>query len=107
SKDAYYNYYATQVVFQYTGGEGPLWDRWNKKMRDTLVGSRDVKGHARGSWAPQGGDHGRAKGGRLYATALNCMTLEVYYRVLPIYQEQAFAEQFEEMAATPAEAGGE
>ncbi|MCC6493573.1 MAG: terpene cyclase/mutase family protein [Pirellulales bacterium] len=94
--DAYYNYYATQVVFQYTGGTGPLWDAWNKSMREGLLAGRDTKGHAQGSWAPQQGDHGREKGGRLYATALNCMTLEVYYRLLPIYQEKAFADGFAE-----------
>ncbi|RIK88946.1 MAG: hypothetical protein DCC67_00225 [Planctomycetota bacterium] len=96
TNDAYYNYYATQVVFQYTGGEGKMWDRWNKKMRDMLIETRDAEGHARGSWQPRQGDHGRDKGGRLYATALNCMTLEVYYRLLPIYQEKAFKEGFDE-----------
>jgi len=94
--DAYYNYYATQVVFQFTSGKGPTWDAWNKAMRDMLVGSRETKGHAEGSWVPLAGDHGKDKGGRLYATALNCMTLEVYYRLLPIYQSKAFAEGFEE-----------
>ena len=93
--DAYYNYYATQVVFQYTAGKGPLWDKWNKQMRDLLVTTQQTEGHIAGSWAPQDGDHGKAKGGRLYATALNCMTLEVYYRLLPIYQTEAFAEGFE------------
>ncbi len=94
--DAYFNYYATQVVFQFTGGEGPLWDTWNKQMRDFLIAGQAMKGHVAGSWAPQDGDHGKDKGGRLYATALNCMTLEVYYRLLPIYGTEAFAEGFEE-----------
>jgi hypothetical protein len=95
-KDAYFNYYATQVVFQYTSGKGKLWDKWNKAMRDMLTKTRATEGHAAGSWAPQSGDHGKDKGGRLYATALNCMTLEVYYRLMPIYQSEAFAEGFEE-----------
>ncbi|HEX6963209.1 MAG TPA: hypothetical protein VF175_15185, partial [Lacipirellula sp.] len=94
-KDAYFNYYATQVVFQYTSGKGKVWDKWNKSMRDMLTGARETKGHAEGSWTPQDGDHGKVKGGRLYATALNCMTLEVYYRLLPIYQTKAFEEGFE------------
>jgi hypothetical protein len=95
-KDAYFNYYATQVVFQYTSGKGKLWDKWNKAMRDMLTKTRAAEGHAAGSWAPQSGDHGKDKGGRLYATALNCMTLEVYYRLMPIYQSEAFEQGFEE-----------
>jgi hypothetical protein len=94
--DAYFNYYATQVIFQYTSGKGDLWKKWNTAMRDMLVAGQQAKGEAKGSWAPGDGDHGKAKGGRLYATALNCMTLEVYYRLLPIYQTQAFEDGFEE-----------
>jgi hypothetical protein len=63
-------------------------------MRDKLIASQDQNGHAAGSWAPKDGDHGKEKGGRLYATALNCMTLEVYYRLMPIYQAQAVKEDF-------------
>jgi hypothetical protein len=95
-QDAYFNYYATQVVFQYTSGKGPMWDKWNKTMRDMLTKGQETKGHAEGSWRARDGDHGRAKGGRLYATALNCMTLEVYYRLMPIYQSKAFDDEFEE-----------
>jgi hypothetical protein len=94
--DAYFNYYATQVIFQYTSGKGDLWKKWNTAMRDMLVATQLSDGEGKGSWAPGNGDHGKAKGGRLYATALNCMTLEVYYRLLPIYQDQAFDERFEE-----------
>ncbi len=32
-----------------------------------------------------GGDHGGKVGGRLYCTAMAAMTLEVYYRDMPIY----------------------
>jgi len=94
--DAYFNYYATQVLFQYTSGKGEVWDKWNKAMREMLISTRATEGHPQGSWVPLEGDHGKAKGGRLYATALNCMTLEVYYRLLPIYQSKAFEEGFEE-----------
>jgi hypothetical protein len=92
--DAYYNFYATQLVFQFTDGQGDLWKKWNAAIRDKLIASQDQSGHAAGSWAPKDGDHGKEKGGRLYATALNCMTLEVYYRLMPIYQEQAVKDQF-------------
>jgi hypothetical protein len=92
--DVYYNFYATQLVFQFSDGKGELWKKWNTAMRDKLIASQDERGHAEGSWAPKDGDHGKAKGGRLYATALNCMTLEVYYRLMPIYQEKAVEQEF-------------
>jgi len=79
----YYNYYATQVMHQY-GGE--LWTEWNKVMRDQLVASQRKKGHAKGSWDVTD-RHGGA-GGRLYQTCLSIMTLEVYYRHLPLYQHR-------------------
>jgi hypothetical protein len=92
--DAYYNFYATQLVFQFTDGQGEWWKKWNTSMRDKLIASQDQNGHAAGSWAPKDGDHGKEKGGRLYATALNCMTLEVYYRLMPIYQQKAVNDEF-------------
>ena len=83
----YYNYYATQVVFHY-GGD--TWKEWNKKMRDHLVNTqvKDEKDHAFGSWYFNG-DHGSKSGGRLYITALSAMTLEVYYRYMPIYKSKS------------------
>ena len=88
--DMYYNYYATQVMRHYGGEE---WERWNGVMRDQLVNSQAMEGHARGSWH-QGGDHGSRSGGRHYVTSMSCMILEVYYRHLPLYQQQAAEEDF-------------
>lgn len=80
-EDVYYNYYATQVFFQQ---ESAMWDRWNPLMRDYLVSSQSVLGHEKGSWYFDGNRHNEV-GGRLYCTAMCCMTLEVYYRHMPIY----------------------
>jgi len=80
--DMYYNYYATQVLHHWGGEE---WQNWNKVMREQLVKSQRRTGHAAGSWDVADG-HGRA-GGRLYMTSLCVMTLEVYYRHLPLYQQ--------------------
>lgn len=77
----YYNYYATQVLHHYGGDE---WIRWNEKMRDHLVDTQIRRGHGRGSWDPA--DPHASSGGRLYMTTLATMTLEVYYRHLPLYQ---------------------
>ena len=80
----YYNYYATQVMLHYGGEE---WNKWNAVMRDHLVNTQAKEGHAAGSWGlPPGEAHG-ARGGRLYMTCLCTMTLEVYYRHLPLYGE--------------------
>jgi hypothetical protein len=81
--DMYYNYYATQVMHHWGG---PEWQRWNAVMRDQLIKTQLKQGHATGSWNvadPHGGS-----GGRLYMTCLAVMTLEVYYRHLPIYQRE-------------------
>jgi hypothetical protein len=85
----YYNYYATQVMHHW--GSYP-WERWNAVMRDYLVNSQSKRGHERGSWYFQGSDLGDGAGGRLYYTALAAMTLEVYYRHMPLYREQIASE---------------
>ena len=80
--DMYYNYYATQVMHHWGG---PEWDRWNKVMREHLIQTQILDGHATGSWNVAD-PHGYA-GGRLYMTSLALLTLEVYYRHLPLYQK--------------------
>jgi hypothetical protein len=88
----YYNYYATQVMHHWGGDE---WTKWNTAMRDQLVNTQEHAGHAAGSWSPLNEDgskrdpHGSDAGGRLYTTCLSILTLEVYYRHLPLYQRQA------------------
>ena len=82
--DIYFNYYATQVL-HHLGG--PHWKQWNPKMRDYLIETQDQSGtHRAGSWYFT--DPHAAYGGRLYTTAMAVMTLEVYYRYLPLYDER-------------------
>lgn len=89
----YYWYYGTICMFQLGG---PQWERWNSRMRDALLplqcratlgdGSRS---HEYGSFPPFGqgwGQWGRV-GGRVYSTAINVLTLEIYYRHTPTYLE--------------------
>ena len=69
--------------------QGKDWERWNHFVRETLVNSQ-VNGLDcdRGSWDPMMPDvdaWGRSAG-RLYQTSLSLLTLEVYYRYLPLYQ---------------------
>lgn len=87
--NVYYWYYATQVMHHYGGSS---WRAWNDKMRDVLVSTQEIKGHAAGSWTPRGNgiDGGFADyAGRIYMTALSLCTLEVYYRHLPLYGQAA------------------
>jgi len=90
SGNIYYEYYATQVM-HHMGGEA--WDFWNlgpkgdgkAGIRDTLIARQDqTTGHHRGSFT--GHDH---VGGRLGATSLCLLSLEVYYRHLPLYRREA------------------
>ena len=87
----YYNYYATQVM-KHWGGD--MWKKWNARMRDFLVKSQSKKGVTEGSWFYNPTNHAQEKGGRLYVTAMCCMTLEVYYRYLPLYSEEAADDDF-------------
>lgn len=86
----YYNYYATQAIKHYGGAK---WNGWNKVMRDFLVKSQSKEGNMAGSWH-FGDGHASDAGGRLYNTALACMTLEVYYRYLPLYGDKAANDDF-------------
>lgn len=84
--EMYYNYYATQAMFAWgdekeEGGE-KLWTQWNDRTRDMLVKLQAKDGHQQGSWISTG----HQEGGRHFATCLAAMTLEIYYRKLPVYQ---------------------
>jgi hypothetical protein len=88
-RNIYYYYYATQV--QHNMG-GDSWDKWNKDMRDMLVDGQDQgttanKADQKGSWANDGDAWG-SQMGRLGYTSLCLLTLEVYYRHLPLYRRE-------------------
>jgi hypothetical protein len=83
----YYNYYATQVLHHFGG---PDWKTWNEEMRDLLIkrqdqGNTPKHAHQKGSWDSTG-DLYHGAGGRIMATSLSLLTLEVYYRHLPLYR---------------------
>ncbi len=83
----YFNYYATQVM-HHMGGDS--WGNWNPKMREALIKTQDQGRapklpHQIGSWGPEGDTFG-AQGGRIMQTSLSLLTLEVYYRHLPLYR---------------------
>ena len=78
--DFYFDYYATLSLYQH---QGPIWTEWNEKLKEIYVTLQHKTGANRGSWDPKGG-HTKA-GGRVLATGLAVLSLEVYYRLLPMY----------------------
>ena len=90
--NVYYWYYATQVMHNYTGYE---WDAWNRAMRKLLIHTqtRQTGSCANGSWDPANpsADAWGVPAGRHFLTTLSCLTLEIYYRYLPLYKVDAEA----------------
>ena len=52
-------------------------------MKDELLDHQVTDGGAAASWPPD--DEWADVGGRVYQTAICTLTLEVYYRYLPLY----------------------
>lgn len=72
----YYWYYGTYAMFQVGG---PNWKKWNDAMKKALLETQRTGRICQdGSWDPVG--EWCIVGGRVYATAINALTLEIYYR---------------------------
>jgi hypothetical protein len=74
--DFYYWYYGSYALWQFSGRP---WDQWQKKLLDSVVEHQRQDGDEKGSWDPQVDPWGDS-GGRVYSTAINTLSLEVYYR---------------------------
>lgn len=79
----YYWYYGTLAMFQRQGDD---WIRWNAALQEELVQRQRLDGDLAGSWDAD--DQWGGYGGRIYSTALATLSLEVYYRYLPIYGQE-------------------
>ena len=77
----YYWYYGT-LAMRHVGGDA--WERWNHRLKSTLVSLQETSGKNAGSWEPNGVWGGY--GGRVYSTAMAALNLEVYYRYLPSHE---------------------
>ena len=75
SVNFYHWYLGTQAMFQVGGRR---WLDWNKSLQAALLPRQLRDGCHDGSWPPVG--EWCIAGGRVYATALNALTLETYYR---------------------------
>jgi hypothetical protein len=71
----YYWYHGTNAMFQ-VGAEP--WARWSDSLQAVLLPTQRDAGCEAGSWDPVG--EWCLSGGRVYATAINALTLQAYYR---------------------------
>lgn len=78
--NTYYWYYATLALYQQ---QGETWKTWNAALTKQLLDNQRRSGPAEGSWDPV--DGWSRIGGRVYQTAICTLSLEVYYRYLPMY----------------------
>ena len=87
-RNMYYWYYATQLLHNVGGTP---WKQWNLRIRTILIANQiQGSGCDRGSWDPNSPqpDAWGTSAGRHYMTCMSLLTLEVYYRYLPLYQER-------------------
>ena len=92
--NAYFNYYTTQIMHHV---QGPAWDAWNTQMQASLLPAQATTGHAKGSWQEGVADAAWDKqAGRLYATSLCTLMLEVYYRHMSIYDTKSTGGEFKD-----------
>ncbi len=86
TRDTYYWYYATQIL-KHLGGQA--WETWYQSLHPLLVSTQIRQGDLSGSWNPLEPvpDRWGAHGGRIYVTTMNLLSLEVEYRLLPLYDE--------------------
>jgi len=71
---------------------GDSWKKWNETLKPTMINNQCKGGpldgttnDKDGSWDPQSWID--EYGGRVFTTALGALTLEVYYRYLPMYSK--------------------
>ncbi|MFM7056901.1 MAG: hypothetical protein ACKO2P_08250 [Planctomycetota bacterium] len=81
----FYGWYYGSLALHQHGG--PEWQTWNERTRELLISGQIQSGPMAGSWDPT--DLWSRYGGRLYSTTFATLTLEVYYRLLPLQQLQA------------------
>ena len=83
SYNYYFWYYGCLAMHQH---QGPVWERWNARLRPILLKGqidRSDRSDLDGSWDPAG--QWGSNAGRCVVTAMAALSLEVYYRYLPLY----------------------
>lgn len=82
--DFYYWHHASMALWQFDGPSGAYWKQWNESLKGAIVKNQNAGKECKaGSWEPV--DRWSAEGGRVYATAINALTMETYYRYANIF----------------------
>jgi hypothetical protein len=87
--DWYYLYYAALALYRH---QGEYWEEFNEHMKETLTTLQKKTGDDAGSWDPRGSGHAQQMG-RVVCTAMGTLSLEVYYRLLPLYGFALWSEE--------------
>jgi hypothetical protein len=77
--DVYYWYYASLSMLNM---QNPRWKDWNVRTRESLIKMQRKEGPYAGCWDTN--VRWADRGGRIFTTAMATLTLEVYYRYLPL-----------------------
>ncbi len=84
--DYYYWYYGSLAMRQ---TQGMAWTKWNDRIKPILLEKQILLGANRGSWTAEGSKFQFDKvAGRVVTTAMAALSLEVYYRYLPLYSPE-------------------
>ncbi|MGB2819616.1 MAG: prenyltransferase/squalene oxidase repeat-containing protein, partial [Phycisphaerae bacterium] len=83
-------YYGSLAMMQL---QNEAWQKWNASVRDRLTAAQERGGGLDGSWDPSQSRWGAERGGRIYTTAVGTLTLEVYYRYLPMLARKGRADR--------------
>lgn len=87
-RNFYYWYYGTLALFHL---QDDAWRTWNEALQTQLLSLQRSEGELAGSWDADtvwGG-----YGGRVYTTAMGALSLEIYYRYLPLYGSRTIADR--------------
>ncbi len=81
---AYEWYYNTQAIFQKGGSK---WTSWNNKFAPMLIEAQDPSG----AWKPPSETGEERSKDTIYTTSFCCLSLQVYYRILPSFEKADFS----------------
>ncbi len=73
-----YWFFGTYALFHATSADSARWKKWNRALQTALLKNQRKGGCVDGSFDPV--DAWGIAGGRVYATAINALSLEAYYR---------------------------